>query len=57
MKNAKNKKDTILYIITPLLLLNLILNSIDKFPVLRFINGLALLIISIYALILPSQSR
>lgn len=55
MKNIKNNKDAALYIITPLLILNLVLDYIDKFPILSFINALVLLVIGIYALTLPSK--
>lgn len=55
MKNIKNKTDIALYIITPLLILNLVLDYIDKLPILSFINALALVCIGVYALTLSSK--
>lgn len=55
MKKTASKKNIAMYIITFLLLLNLLLNYIDRLPVLNFINSFALFIISVYVLTLTSD--
>lgn len=55
MKKTTTKKNIAMYIVAFLLLLNLVLNYIDKLPVLSFINSFVLFIISVYVLTLSSD--